>query len=102
MGVPASIFAASRFWVTQPYSPFRKRISSPSSSNYVMHVTDQNPRRSLRSSHDVLAECFAHGTLSVGLYIGVQGGRPRLLTRSDNVFRVFGLAVAAGGADHVR
>jgi hypothetical protein len=41
-------------------------------------------------------------TLRGELYIGIRGGRSRLLARIDNVFRVFGLAVAAGGADLVR
>ncbi len=102
MGVRASIFAAVRFLATPPDSPFRKRISSFSSLNYVMHVTDQHLGRSLRFTHYALTECFDKGMLALGLYIRDQDGRPRLLTSSDNVFSVFRLGVAARGADHVR
>ena len=40
--------------------------------------------------------------LIIGLCVNVRCGRSRLLVWSDNAFMVFGLAVAAGGADHVR
>ncbi len=41
-------------------------------------------------------------TLMGEMSVSVQRGRSRLLARCDIAFGIFGLAVAAGGAIHVR
>ena len=69
---------------------------------YVISITDPNSHESLRLTQDEPAECFVPEMLKVDLWVCVQGRRPRHLARSVYVFRVFKLAVASGGTDHVR
>ena len=67
-----------------------------------MFNTDPNLRETLLYLQDPLTECFGHGTLTSTLYVGGNRGRSRPLPRNDSVLRVFGLAVAVGGVEHVR
>lgn len=99
---PPQLRPSAGFWIALPDSPFKKRVSSFSLSDYVMQITDLNPRQSLRFSHGVLTECFGDGMLLVGLYRSAQGGRSRLLVGNDNIFRVCGREAVAWGVNHVR
>ena len=99
---PSQFLPFSGFGSPRPILPTGSGFPGLHIFSHVIPVTDPNPPKSLRFSHGVLKECFGHGTLLMGLQVSIQGGRSRLLAGSDNVFRVFGRAVAAGGVDHVR
>ena len=66
-----------------------------------MFITDPN-RETLLYLQDLLTECFGHGTLTCTLPAGGNRRRLRPLPGNESVLRVFRLAAAVGGVEHVR